>query len=361
MPETATTLFDILGVVIGFSSVMLLLSLVVTAMVQFTQHLFNLRSQNLRRGLTSLLEEVVTSSDDDARGLADGILNAGCFTPQGRSRLMTYLPRHLLSPSRSWIDSDELVDDLQRLGRPVAGSEQLRLVKLFKRMEGYSRNRFRMHVRFLSVIWAVLIAFYFQVNTFELLNDLTTNPDLRAQTAIAAERILHGIETTTGESSSFENVSGEALRRLQERHPDLAPQIEEAAGIGTDRDDIVGELDEVFADLPAQRLEIVREYEKILEGLHSDQADAALQRARDLTRELAMFNISPWKHGWSFYSRPDRWVGVLITAILLTLGAPFWFETLRNVVKLKDAMQPDTPKDPQEKNDPSNATWIGRL
>jgi hypothetical protein len=31
-------------------------------------------------------------------------------------------------------------------------------------------------------------------------------------------------------------------------------------------------------------------------------------------------------------------IGVLVTAILLSFGAPFWFERLKNVVKFKDAL-----------------------
>ena len=46
---------DILGVVIGFAVVMLLLSLLVTALVQATQHLLRLRARNFEYGLRALL------------------------------------------------------------------------------------------------------------------------------------------------------------------------------------------------------------------------------------------------------------------------------------------------------------------
>ena len=35
---------------------------------------------------------------------------------------------------------------------------------------------------------------------------------------------------------------------------------------------------------------------------------------------------------------------VLITALLLTFGAPFWFERLQDVAKLRDALSPPKPK-----------------
>jgi hypothetical protein len=36
--------------------------------------------------------------------------------------------------------------------------------------------------------------------------------------------------------------------------------------------------------------------------------------------------------------KDPRIIGVLITAILLSCGAPFWFEQLKNVASLRDAL-----------------------
>ena len=50
-------LMDIIGVAIGFSVVMLLLSLIVTSLGQATQALLRLRGRNLRYGLAMALSK----------------------------------------------------------------------------------------------------------------------------------------------------------------------------------------------------------------------------------------------------------------------------------------------------------------
>lgn len=54
-----SNLLDDPAVVISFSAVMLLLSLIVTAMVRVTQDLFRMRSSNLRDGLELVIGQAV--------------------------------------------------------------------------------------------------------------------------------------------------------------------------------------------------------------------------------------------------------------------------------------------------------------
>ena len=67
--DAASGLFDTLNIVLGFSVVMLLLSLVVTALAQATQHTVRLRAKNLRLGLRSLMRFVRPDADAQAMQL----------------------------------------------------------------------------------------------------------------------------------------------------------------------------------------------------------------------------------------------------------------------------------------------------
>ena len=75
--------------------------------------------------------------------------------------------------------------------------------------------------------------------------------------------------------------------------------------------------------------------------------------------KLSKYDISGWPLGWKFYYKSGsvEWanlVGVLITAILLSFGAPFWFERLKEVLKLKDTLskgiKPEEDKSGEKKS-----------
>ena len=70
MFEGSSMLFDVVGVVIAFSAVMLLLSVLVTTLAQATQAAVRLRARNLQSGLAALLEQEVKLPKGGSRNLA---------------------------------------------------------------------------------------------------------------------------------------------------------------------------------------------------------------------------------------------------------------------------------------------------
>lgn len=57
-------------------------------------------------------------------------------------------------------------------------------------------------------------------------------------------------------------------------------------------------------------------------------------------------HLNVWGAGWAFYYSPVRGLrlanvlGALVTAALLSLGAPFWFNMLKSLSNLRDALNP---------------------
>jgi hypothetical protein len=70
-------LSNVLGILIAFVTVILLLSMVVTGLVQATSAVLRLRSRNLQRGVAALLSKYVDDgrSKSNYRGLAARVLN----------------------------------------------------------------------------------------------------------------------------------------------------------------------------------------------------------------------------------------------------------------------------------------------
>ena len=77
------------------------------------------------------------------------------------------------------------------------------------------------------------------------------------------------------------------------------------------------------------------------------------------------FELTPWRGDWEFYyaaagevgTYPRSWyqriewnnvVGVLLTVLLLSLGAPFWFDMLKQVVNLKDTLERSTGREGEQ-------------
>jgi hypothetical protein len=64
-----------------------------------------------------------------------------------------------------------------------------------------------------------------------------------------------------------------------------------------------------------------------------------VEQIKQAVSALSSIDITPLRDGWKYR---DHWLGMLITVILLSLGAPFWFEMLRNILRLGDIFDPDT-------------------
>ena len=66
--------------------------------------------------------------------------------------------------------------------------------------------------------------------------------------------------------------------------------------------------------------------------------------------QLSLINVTPWRYGTVFYLHNGNVqlrniLGVLATAILLSLGAPFWFKTLKRGLALRDVLSPENERE----------------
>ena len=77
----------------------------------------------------------------------------------------------------------------------------------------------------------------------------------------------------------------------------------------------------------------------------------AAERAKTTGGYLSALDIEPRltrKEIGDFFLNSDHalrnWMGVLFTAILLTLGAPFWYKLLKDAAGLRDMLKPPPPE-----------------
>ncbi|MGH8186779.1 MAG: hypothetical protein ACREUC_09465 [Steroidobacteraceae bacterium] len=297
-------LSDVLAALVAFVSIVLLLSMIVTALVQTTQSILRLRARNLLKGVGTLLRNhdlTSASGRMDVRALASKVLNDDAVALIDKVPKPDTFTRHaLLGPKVSWAEPAALAQAIRHVTKtepvikapapgeaapataaPAAAQPAVdELQREIEKMEPAWRKRFQYFVRIITIVWAVLVAGSFQVSAPALFSALSHDRALAAQVA----------------------RNNAEIARLASR---------------------------------------------------SGEPDASLNAAAS---KLDVFGIQFWKKGGAFYidTSKDDWdwhwdaiIGVLLTSILLTFGAPFWFEQLRNLAALRDLREPPSLTPPK--------------
>jgi len=338
-------LFDIVGILIGFVTVMLVLSLMVTALVQLVQNLLNLRYRNLRRGLEVLIPPEAAKTPQEKREIANKILERPITNQTAVNRL--------INPALSWIKAEEFIKKLGPQDLKLSEAKVSAIKTDFDNLENYLSKRFQLHIKIISITCAIVVAFIFQVNTLDLLKKLSVSPELRAKYLETAQQLIDKEELTTTQVPSYNYVSDSALQIMQNHHPELSAPFEEAGGLGKNRTEILNEFNTVLAAANVtNRTALTQEYSGLLDSLYKADALKMVANVVQYSDKLALLDITIWPGGWAFYSVFDHWIGLIITIIMLTIGAPYWFDILKDLLKLSDTLKPK--KDGSE-NKPGNS------
>lgn len=283
-------LLDIIGVFIAFAVTMLLLSLIVTAMSQAIQAVLRLRGRNLRYGLASAIGGDDTEPTKKSYQIAAEILNRCDDAALQRQAKPTSGGAALRGPAVSWLEPATLKSILESavakkpnlLGEGKDNKTVEDVVQSFERLDKPLRNRFELVMRGVSVVWALVIAGVFQVSTPHFVQELSTDSGRRAGIIAAAQSTL---QQSREVASTLDNE-----------------------------------------DLSKKLLEV--------------QVENAISSAEISTESLALIDFTPMRHGTAFYTdfpkAGGHILGVLMTAILLMLGAPFWYRALETAVKWRD-------------------------
>jgi hypothetical protein len=345
-------LSNVLGVLIAFISIILLLSIVVTALTQATQAAFRVRARNLLTGVSRLLVTTkllpVGVSRTEKRKTAARILNNGnVATVDKVSNPEGVLRRVILGPRTSWVESRELAAAIHvsvagptKDDMPPAASADDPLVKAIKRAEPAWCKRFQYFMRLITIGWSLIVAIGFQVSAPSLFSSLTHDPARTALILGEQEKVTKIAKEALAEDQ-YDLVSDEALAELARLYPAFADDIAQAGNAAPTKAELLQQLLDVLPDVP-ERPEVVQTYSKLIDERVTKSETSAIDSADDAVDQLASFGITWWQSGSAYYQDPDGTpnfsiiIGVLITAVLLTFGAPFWFEQLKTLAALRD-------------------------
>jgi hypothetical protein len=399
-------LSNMVGTLLAFVTIMLMLSLIVTSLVQFTQAALRLRARNLLVGVAALLKkhsaltklpEAQTSPlrSDPHLALAARVLNQADASPKYIAE-PNATGRVLMGPPTSWVPPDDLARAIvSTLGTattpaetpavagaapagtaggaysnvPATAGTQAKVKEAFENMEPSIAKRFQFIIRIWTVAWSFVIAFAFQLSTPDLLKTLPSE-DAKREAILAAVPNLTN-EATRKFAFSSDDVLEQSISALTGKFPQYTQLFAEVAGLSGSKQEMMGEMRNVLRNRPDKEL-VLNEYSSIIDAASKDAATTAYDHSAQLISQLDTFGISPKLNNFKFYAERKtipavgaangleccsaeirgtslveihwaRIIGVLMTGILLSLGAPFWFEQLKNLSNLRDTMNPSAP------------------
>ncbi|MBL4704396.1 MAG: hypothetical protein JKY54_07735 [Flavobacteriales bacterium] len=174
---------------------------------------------------------------------------------------------------------------------------------------------FKHNAQLVSFLVGLTVAIVMNLNTIAMTKSLATDPAIRAQF----------IENVTG---LLANQNG----LLEQTGPSV---VQTAAPIVVaDTSNVVSDSSASIAGAPAvvTSTSNVQEQENLKQLSNLTQKYKAIMRDSDMVQSA--LNLPPPTYGFK------DWLGYLITAIALSLGAPFWFSVLTKLMQFRGSISP---------------------
>jgi hypothetical protein len=386
-----------LDTLIGFAVVMLVISLLITILTQIASAVVNHRGSNLRWGLKTIFANIDPRQFPNLTANADKVAQAvlthclvsdswfsdnkvaqwiGKFPPFGklfrrfqlataiRPAELTAILKHLSSNTFAE-DHQEIRAEIQKLlgvgdavaatvaaagqagvADRVADAEKAlkdaaakaeesanRLQAWFNSMMDRVSQKFTMYMRIWTVVFAFCFAFGLGLNTMGLISDLYSNSTLRNSLVTAADQVMQSASKVLDSKNS---LAARYSASLQQALKDAGISSSQPVPPAFDTPDDASKW--VDQNVPAaQRADVLKRFNILAvaasrEAIQSSYAEANTLAALTAKSGFRVLDVQwPWKRTWTW----PGFFGVLATGGLLSLGAPFWFNTLKSLTNLR--------------------------
>jgi hypothetical protein len=387
-------MLDYLDSMIGFAAVFLMLSLMLTTAVQMLNSLLGMRSRVLKIGFERIAAHCLGKGGDDLKTLVeswrtDPLLKHGFFGPDavkrgemlrlvGQSALkeavvaatgkgadpeamkmvQTFVSR--VTAERLQTDVKGVTDEIGKLAPGLAANVQQTLdagivqasaavghaKDVFDHVMDRISDVFRLRCRIITAGMALVATFVLHIDAGYIFNQILTNPSVRkaliqesgglvTDSNIVAALTPAGLRplVTNALAGTFleMKIAGAVTTAVPESVVSCVSAqewIHQGAG---------GLLPE------AGRQEVCLSlFEKKVSAASAAEFEASHARFEALQRritktglEIAMNNPPPFLSYFCSEAGFRHFLGLLATAVLLSMGAPFWFNTLKELVGLR--------------------------
>lgn len=347
-------MIEILGILIGFCSIMLMFSILVTSIVQAISSTLNFRARNLSDGLISIAKQIVTIDGEEAhkKNLETRLLEL--IKPN-----VGYIKRKV-----GYVSYEQVIETVREFYKEnleehtefsIKTSYEKRIKAHFERIEHEMAARFQAWMNWLSIIVAFFIVCLFQINSFELLKKLSLDEDYRVAISAYYEKVDSPLLLVDSKELFLdvnEKVNSDFIIKYREQEP----SVEQLSAVGNESlDDALLDYSNALASSPDFLQAHYLEYKSLLKKALELELKSQRDRVAGSMKELTEYDFEPLPNGTDYFSLSNdafvkNWLGMIISSILISLGSPFWFTTVRNLIGLRDMISsPSSSQTSQDK------------
>jgi hypothetical protein len=331
------TVLKTIDVLIGLSVVMLLMSMIITVITQFVTTVLNSRGKHLLAGISQILRQIDPRLEETlAKEIATAVLSHP-LVRDASGKLGSIIHREELTKLLLELASG---DSSQTIGTRAKQALQQSLVATGLAKEG-TQGEIEEQIRgIVKNIGALALQ-------LELTHPELTN-NARARFAI--------LQQANSEFVAKVNLwFDQTIDRVADRFTQYTRYITFGSGlllalvIQLDTAALVSRL----ASDDTLRNSLVQQAQTMQSPANSDLKlnGSEMQNIHDLMTNNIVgvpSGWSDWTHRWSKDNAPMKILGILLSAVLLSLGAPFWYNALQNLLRMRSLL---AAKDDQQRQE----------
>ena len=351
-------MLEMLDVAIGFATVMLAVSLIIMSLTQAISSVLALRGAKLQAGLEQLIRQTAPTLAEKAKTISEGMLKHPLITDAstivaGRWKLASAIKKEEL------LQVLDAVLREQKVAVKPSDAERAALEAWFESFMTRVSQWFAMNMRWITVALAIVLAFTMHLDAVTIIKQLKNDTESRGKLVAMADSLL---AQDPGAVATVEKHYTDAMKDLVRAN---AVKFNEKVG-----ETSVTALDSRSAAerwltanaKAAEKATLMKDYEKLLGDRLQSALDKSIDRARTLQGQLSSAGIAifPANHtyaDWFEFRNPHFW-GMAASVLFLSLGAPFWFNLLKQMTQLKSVVAAKDESDQRVPARPSLARAV---
>lgn len=203
----------------------------------------------------------------------------------------------------------------------------------FDRTADRLSERFTVYSQGISIAASICLAVLLQLNAIDLFERVLGDAQLRSQLVAKANIVLQQADEVLDRKSTY-NLAMDSLKIQMIKKHNFTEQFPEFKSKADAKQWLQSTLPDSLKNNFAQ------EYESILQVFSQKRLGELGQDARNLGAQLNEIKviITDRNYDYKFRIRTWHWkkyTGILVSIVLLSLGAPFWFNALKNLASLR--------------------------
>jgi len=209
-----------------------------------------------------------------------------------------------------------------------------------------------MHTRILTVLFAVVAAFALQLDAVEIFKLVSSNKTVRDKLVAQAATV----EAQAARILVDTNVLRKALKDWADRQTDAAikdPLLTITVADIDTREDVQKKVADALNTEALKNKKPIGSFNAAVTAATKKQVEDDSAELRTLKNDLDSAGFAliakdglgrRWTEGWTY----PHVLGVLFSVALLSLGAPFWYTTLKNLVDLRSQVAQNISKEQEQ-------------